>query len=233
MFEKLFWGYYAAIYDSLQVFLPYQHLTRGVAESLHLEPSSRVLDAGCGTGNVTLHLVNLGYEVVALDSSQPMLARASRKCHTKMVCADLNQPLPFPENTFSGVTCSNALYSVEQPEETLKELHRVLKPGGQIVLSNPLSSFNMGQVMSCHWKGANWHENLAFLVALPRILILIFFNLLLLHTGVKRQLHFASPDQLDSWLQKSGFECLESRPCYAGQGVLAVARACKRVSHGV
>lgn len=232
LFERFFWGYYAAVYDTLLVFQPYRQLMSAVATGLRLPPEARVLDAGCGTGNVTVHLAQSGFQVVSLDASQPMLARASSKCSTQVVCADLNQTLPFADNTFSGITCSNALYSVGRPVETLKEFRRILQPKGQLVLSNPLAGFSMGQVMRTHWSASNWRGRLAFLVALPQILVLVFFNLLLLHLGVKRQLHFTSGEQLSTLLQESGFESMEIRPCYANQGVLAVARSRKSLREG-
>jgi demethylmenaquinone methyltransferase/2-methoxy-6-polyprenyl-1,4-benzoquinol methylase len=85
-----------------------------------------VLDAACGTGDLALADLGAGASrVLGVDFSERMLERARRKSSAvEWVHADLSS-LPFPDGAFG-------LRNVPEPEETLRELGRVLAPGGRI-----------------------------------------------------------------------------------------------------
>lgn len=99
------------------------------------EVTGRVLEVGVGTG-VNLPLYPPGASVVALDASAPMLRRARRRpacARVAAVQADLHH-LPFRDGAFDAVTGSLVFCSVADPERALGEVHRVLRPGGRLVL---------------------------------------------------------------------------------------------------
>jgi ubiquinone/menaquinone biosynthesis C-methylase UbiE len=98
-------------------------------------PSSRFLDAGCGTGNLARGLIAEGMSpklMTLLDPSAAMLAR----------CADIPVPkikgrleaLPFEDGAFDLVTCAWALETVPNPFLALTELCRVVRAGGALCL---------------------------------------------------------------------------------------------------
>lgn len=102
-----------------------------------------VLDAGCGTGNYALAFAKQGFWVIGTDFATGMLARAEAKV-TNNLCqqvsfqnADLNLPLEFPAVRFDHIVSISVLQAVADPILTLKELHRVLKLGGTLVVSLP------------------------------------------------------------------------------------------------
>ncbi len=97
----------------------------------------RVLDAGCGPGLYAESLVDSGADVVALDASGPMveLARARLGARAEVVQHLLGEPLPFSGDTFDAAVCALAIHHVEDREAALRELCRVLRPGGALVLS--------------------------------------------------------------------------------------------------
>jgi ubiquinone/menaquinone biosynthesis C-methylase UbiE len=99
----------------------------------------RILDAGCGTGNFSLTLAARGAEMVGVDRSAAMLARARRQSREgpgrlAWVRGDLAQ-LPFPAHSFDGVISIVALDFMNCREAVIRELGRVLKPGGFLVLA--------------------------------------------------------------------------------------------------
>ncbi len=97
--------------------------------------AGRVLEVGVGTG-VNLPLYPPGATVVALDRSGPMLQRALRRpsrAPVHAVHADLHH-LPFRDSAFDAVTGSLVFCSVAEPERALGEVHRVLRPGGRLLL---------------------------------------------------------------------------------------------------
>ena len=104
-----------------------------------LQPTSgeRILDAGCGTGVFTIGIIALGVHAVGLDISLPMLMRAQQKAKGysfQMVSGDLLN-LPFRENSFDKVVSVTALEFVEDGQGALRELFRVTKKKGSIVVA--------------------------------------------------------------------------------------------------
>jgi SAM-dependent methyltransferase len=97
----------------------------------------RVLDAGCGHGPLMADLRERGADVVGFDLSPAMvgIARERLGSDADVRVADLSEPLPYDDDEFDVVTCSLALHYVQDWAPALAELRRVLKPGGQLVIS--------------------------------------------------------------------------------------------------
>jgi SAM-dependent methyltransferase len=98
-------------------------------------PGGSALDVGCGVGQVVGRLTQAGFEAWGVDVSEPSIARA-RKFSERCLLYD-GTTLPFPDARFDSVGALNVLEHVEQPEAFIKELVRVTKPGGKIVISSP------------------------------------------------------------------------------------------------
>jgi SAM-dependent methyltransferase len=98
-------------------------------------PGARVLDVGCGVGQVVARLTDAGFEAHGVDVSEPNIARASRFSER---CRLYNgSRLPFPDAHFAVVGALNVLEHVDEPEAFIRELARVTEPGGKLVLSSP------------------------------------------------------------------------------------------------
>lgn len=95
----------------------------------------RVLDVGCGAGQVVRALVAAGIETHGVDVSEPNIARARR--HSSNCQMYDGRRLPYPDGHFASVGALNVLEHVEEPEAFLAELVRVAEPGGRIVVSSP------------------------------------------------------------------------------------------------
>jgi demethylmenaquinone methyltransferase / 2-methoxy-6-polyprenyl-1,4-benzoquinol methylase len=98
-----------------------------------VRPGDRVLDACCGTGDLALAALKAGAgEVVGLDFSEPMLERARRKSDAvEWVRGDM-LALPWDDGSFDVVTVGFGVRNVEDLEAGLREMRRVLKPGGRL-----------------------------------------------------------------------------------------------------
>lgn len=96
-----------------------------------------ILDAGCAAGALTAELRDRGARITAFDSSQAMVALAQERLgpDARVLQADLAEPLPFETGEFDDVTVSLVLHYLEDWSGPLAELHRVLKPGGRLILS--------------------------------------------------------------------------------------------------
>jgi len=100
-----------------------------------LPTPGHVLDAGGGTGRVASAIRDQAGEVVIADSSLGMLRQADRT-QLGLVCAN-SESLPFPSNCFERVIMVDALHHVMDQRHTAREMYRVLKPGGRIVIEEP------------------------------------------------------------------------------------------------
>jgi len=99
------------------------------------QPGARILDVGCGVGQVVDRLTRLGYEAHGVDVSEPNIARA-RKFSDRCQMYD-GEHLPFLNSHFAGAGAFNVLEHVEKPEGFIKELVRVVETSGRVVISSP------------------------------------------------------------------------------------------------
>jgi SAM-dependent methyltransferase len=95
----------------------------------------RVLDVGCGVGQVVGRLTEAGFEAHGVDVSEPNIQRA-RQFSDRCQLYD-GKRIPFPDAHFASVGALNVLEHVEEPEAFIVELVRVCQVGGKIVLSSP------------------------------------------------------------------------------------------------
>ncbi|MFF2557747.1 demethylmenaquinone methyltransferase [Nocardia sp. NPDC058058] len=102
-------------------------------KALALRPGEQVLDLAAGTGVSTLELAKSGAWCVATDFSQGMLS-AGRFRKVPMVAGDA-MALPFADESFDAVTISYGLRNVSDPDLALREMLRVTKPGGRLVVA--------------------------------------------------------------------------------------------------
>jgi demethylmenaquinone methyltransferase/2-methoxy-6-polyprenyl-1,4-benzoquinol methylase len=97
--------------------------------------SGRVLDVATGTGLVAAELVRRGFHVTGLDQSPEMLAIARRRfagnAQFELVEGSA-ESLPFPDAAFDHLTVTYLLRYVDDPQATLAELARVVRPGGVV-----------------------------------------------------------------------------------------------------
>jgi demethylmenaquinone methyltransferase / 2-methoxy-6-polyprenyl-1,4-benzoquinol methylase len=113
---------------------------RAAVEAVAAGPEDRVLDVACGTGMVSRALVDRwGCRVVGLDQSASMLGRARAKLTADPRLAERvtlvegeAESLPFGDREFDHLTFTYLLRYVDDPAATLRELARVVRPGGRV-----------------------------------------------------------------------------------------------------
>jgi ubiquinone/menaquinone biosynthesis C-methylase UbiE len=110
-----------------------QPIVREILDSL---PVGVALDAACGTGRHTAYLAALGHKVIGVDTSLEMLDVARRKIpEGEFHEADLHN-VPLADDSVDLVVCAIALSHVPDLARALRELVRVLRPGGDLVISD-------------------------------------------------------------------------------------------------
>ena len=104
-------------------------------EQADLPTSGRVLDAGGGTGRVANAIRQHAREVVIADPSLGMLRQADQT-QLRLACSN-SEALPFSNDSFERIIMVDALHHVIDHGETAREMYRVLKPGGRLVIEEP------------------------------------------------------------------------------------------------
>jgi 2-polyprenyl-3-methyl-5-hydroxy-6-metoxy-1,4-benzoquinol methylase len=103
-----------------------------------LPSGSPVLDAGCGKGEFSFYLAQLGYQVTGIDISEVAVEKARQSTpQGHFETASLDTKLPFPAEQFAAVWCTEVLEHLFDVHIALAELNRVLKPNGLLVLTTP------------------------------------------------------------------------------------------------
>ena len=128
--HRRFFAGWSRFYESTPIFAP---LLRGQQDEAlrRLAPSrgERVLDLGCGTGRA-LQIVD---GAIGADLSLEML----RQAPAGRVAGARAEDLPFRTGTFDAVLCTNSFHHYPDPLSTLREIRRVLRPGGRAALVDP------------------------------------------------------------------------------------------------
>ena len=235
------WDAYAMHYDVLCTLRPYAQMLDTVALRTHAHGIEPMLDAGCGTGNVTHALRAHGMQhIVSIDRSPQMLARARKKFpHGQWVGADLDAQLPFDDGSFGAVVCVNALYAVADPLRTLHEFCRVLVHNGALILVTPCHGYDNGLILKehcnsqepdAHWQHAHSHERESALIAeaaddaqqAAHLHAIAAVNrAIAAHT----RFHFFTDEEMRDVVRRAGFILDRHEMTYASQAHLIVATA--------
>lgn len=146
------WSYqYQWLYDSISWLAALgvggeRRFRRLALKGLEISPDTKVLDMCCGAGPATQVLAERSQHVTGLDASPHAIQRARQRVPQADYVEAFAEKMPFPDNQFDLVHTSTALHEMEpeQLQQILREVHRVLKPGGTFTLvdfhapTNPL-----------------------------------------------------------------------------------------------
>lgn len=115
-------------------------------EILKLQPGIKILDVGCGSGKQCFsyyHHLNGQVEITGTDVSESLLAEARNKNQAINNAVDFrflnfNQAFDLPENNYDLISACFAIYYAQDIPFTLKEMHRLLVPGGRLFMTGPM-----------------------------------------------------------------------------------------------
>jgi len=100
----------------------------------------RVLDVGCGSGTIVKRLLKKGKNVIGVDIGKGFLSFCQSSYRNAAFCGADAQYLPFSDNCFDTIVCSELIEHLDKPEKSLKEFERILRPNGELVITTPNTS---------------------------------------------------------------------------------------------
>lgn len=132
----------------------FRHEAEAFVERLGLVPGVRVLDAACGSGNLTIPAARTGAYVTGLDIVPSLLDAAAAWAARESLAVHLDlgsvEDLPYANATFDVVTSMFGVMFAARPEHVIAELARVTRPGGRVVLANWTREGFVGRMLATH-----------------------------------------------------------------------------------
>lgn len=126
-------------------------LVSELIQSLNPGPDFRILDAGCGTGQMLKHLATHGL-AVGIDSSPEAIQFAASRDAQHLVLGSIFD-LPFEPGSFDCVLSLDVIEHVDDDRELVRHLYSVVKPGGHMIVTVPAF-----QVLWSEHDEVNWHK---------------------------------------------------------------------------
>lgn len=234
--EKDFWDKYLKVYDVLSNLIPYRQTLQDILDLINSTSNSTVLDVGCGTGNIIKLFIDIKKEfssIVGIDSSDVALKIAKEKIHNRNVVfnlVNLNSALPLLDNEFDYLIMNNVLHSIQVSDRLrlFKELFRITKPGGKIIVAtvndhfSPIDIYRKHISLSIKRKGfiQTIIETLRYIY--PSLLIMIY-NYQIKMSIRSKKYNLLSKDEHGLLLKNAGFDVeLDNYLTYSGNSFLAV-----------
>ena len=228
------WGFKTRLYDLLTPQAYRDSLARA-AHFCDLSAGQVVLDAGCGSGSLLPFLAKnlksggcyFGMDI--LDSGFPGLIRRADRLgfgdRVDLICGDYSGDLVLKENSVNVVIAHFSLYTLPEParrNQVLKNLFRVLKPGGRLIMANPSRDYDAKKIIE---------ESLASLEFIKYFISKFILYPLTLRLGlrfIEKQLrsgvwHSYSLKEMSEEVRLAGFTVQNSESVYAGSAWLVVA----------
>lgn len=142
----MFWDKVSNFYDLFETVYNGK-VYRGLGEKVseEIDENDVVLECACGTGAISKYIAPKCKQLIATDFSIEMLKQTLKKCreynNVKIARADITE-LKFHDNRFDKVVAGNVIHLLEKPYAAIKELERVCKAGGKIIIPTYINASN-------------------------------------------------------------------------------------------
>ena len=219
--QRKLWSWYSRSYDGLLELVPYQRLLDLTTEAVSCGPSDRLVDLGCGTGNLLERVASTagpGADLLGVDSSTAMLGMARPKLagsdRAQLVESDLLEWLAAaPSASFDRVVSVNVLYTLDavQREQFWADAVRILRPDGRLVVVTT-DRAGFGPVVREHLAERSVVSSLK-----PRLLAVLGLNLAIWALEARGGFDPAPVEVLLDECRAAGGQVLRTERCYGGE----------------
>ena len=152
VFEKIFYRIAKILYSLFRRLLLI-NLERKNLEYMFLRKrKGKVLEIGCGNGERLYKLKNAGFYVEGIEIDEKAMSVAKDKYNLRIHKGDVRE-LNIPSNSFDFIIMNHVLEHVFEPVKFLKECKRIIKKGGQIIITTPNFDSFSHKYFNIHWRG--------------------------------------------------------------------------------
>lgn len=233
-----FWRKYFHAYNHLTKLTPYNELldetVRAVIKYVENDKSARLVELGVGTGNLLIKLIKAGFsKVLGIDENEQALSIAQKVGIDSrlLVRGKIQNVLPIESESVDLVVALHTIYWVSNNLEriaTIKEVGRILRPGGKILVVNPLPEFQSiiiykEHVLTYYQENGLLKTSFEILRELPNIIILWRLTGTLLKEKKGGSSYYSDAD-IRNHLKMNGFRIVQESTVYANQSYLIVGK---------
>ena len=134
----MFWNKISPVYDLFEnVYNRKVYKGTGIKVAEFIDKNDSVLECACGTGAITEEIAKKCRQVLATDFAEGMLKRASKKCrkygNVSFRQEDITD-IKSADSSFDKAVAGNVIHLLPEPGKALKELLRVVRPGGKVII---------------------------------------------------------------------------------------------------
>lgn len=231
MSQLALWNDYMKSYDLLNEIGAYRQSQADILRRARPGPAVRVLDAGSGTGNLSVALKQAGAHVVSCDfSSSAILVHRAKDPQAETHQLSLEDPLPFESQSFDSVCCASVLFALSRKgcENAVAEFQRVLKSGGRAVITVPSRLASVRHLLKLYLNSCVERYGMLRgvghgLHCIPALWKIADCNARLMRMPDWEGVHFFEADELTTLLRNAGFAKVEIESTYGGGFLLATS----------
>ena len=225
------WDSYMRSYDFLMGVQAYQQGLNDILDITKPKLRERILDAGSGTGNLSLLLKAQGAQVTSLDFAESALdIHRQKDPEADLLQASLEEPLPIETSTLGKICCASVMFTLTEcgRRNAVFEFYRILKPGGQLILTMGTKQAGLLKLFHMHYSGLRSRMSRIgsisrILLDFPKLSQIAYYNFKLQGLPRNRGFSILNETELEQLLSEFGFVDIAFKRTYGSSFLLVNA----------
>ena len=225
------WDRYMRAYDFLMNVKAYQQSLADILNIAEPKGKDRILDAGSGTGNLSIMLKAHGAQVVSLDFALSALSiHRAKDPGAELLHASLEETLPLSDASLETICCASVLFTLSQRgrRTAINEFYRILKPGGRLILTMGTRQAGLFKLLQMHYAGLRTIRSrslaaVRLMLDIPQLAAIAYYNFKLQRLPHNQGFSILNESDLRTLLSKPGFTDISVKSTYGASFLLVVA----------